>query len=219
MAKDYYRVLGIGREASGQEIKKAYRCLALRYHPDVNAGDPLAEEHFKELTEAYGVLIDPSKRQAYDRDRSRVFDRSRVYQDIFSHSEYQEVFNELPIKGEWLERLLNIGKIFAYEALIYGGRPRDVLRRGLVRIAVQGAGSMFHNVMDIREEIHVPPEIADKGGYITLEYRPGFQTKRIRVHIPRHLRSGTILRIKGMGRRNLKKNAGDLYLLVRIDSS
>jgi molecular chaperone DnaJ len=65
--RDYYQVLGISREASEEEVKRAYRQLARKYHPDVNAGDPkAAEERFKEISEAYEVLADPQKRQRYD---------------------------------------------------------------------------------------------------------------------------------------------------------
>ena len=65
--RDYYAVLGVRRDADETELKRAYRQLALRYHPDKNPGDPQAEERFKEISEAYAVLSDPEKRARYER--------------------------------------------------------------------------------------------------------------------------------------------------------
>ena len=65
--QDYYEVLGVSRDASDEDIKKAYRRLAMKYHPDRNNGDKAAEEKFKQVGEAYAVLSDPQKKAAYDR--------------------------------------------------------------------------------------------------------------------------------------------------------
>src|SRR5215510_9437416 len=65
--RDYYEVLGVARSASEEEVKRAYRKLAVKFHPDKNPDDPHAEEKFKEIGEAYDVLMDPDKRAAYDR--------------------------------------------------------------------------------------------------------------------------------------------------------
>src|SRR5882724_803845 len=65
--RDYYELLGVSRTASSQEIKKAFRTLAMKYHPDRNPGDPTVEEQFKEIHNAYSILSDKEKRAAYDR--------------------------------------------------------------------------------------------------------------------------------------------------------
>src|SRR5687767_15809540 len=80
MAKrDYYEVLGLSREATDDDIKKAYRKLAIKFHPDKNPGDKEAEERFKEVGEAYEALADPQKRAAYDQYGHAAFDRARGF--------------------------------------------------------------------------------------------------------------------------------------------
>ena len=95
--RDYYQVLGVGRNATAEEVKRAYRKLAVKFHPDKNPDDPHAEEKFKELGEAYDVLMDPEKRAAYDRfghaafasggagfGRGGFHDPFEIFREVFS---------------------------------------------------------------------------------------------------------------------------------------
>ena len=104
--KDYYELLEVERDASEEQIRKAYRKQALKYHPDHNPGDLKAEERFKEVAEAYGVLIDPAKRSEYDQwlktgAQERVsgqgfrYSQEEIFQDLFRDPRFSRVFQEL----------------------------------------------------------------------------------------------------------------------------
>lgn len=97
MAKrDYYEVLGVDKKASKEEIKKAYRRLAKKYHPDMNKDDPKkAEEKFKEISEAYGVLSDDTKRRQYDMFGHAGIDSRYTQEDIFRTINFEDIFGDL----------------------------------------------------------------------------------------------------------------------------
>src|SRR6516165_4383761 len=93
--RDYYEVLGVTRSASGEEVKRAYRKLAVKFHPDKNPDDPHAEERFKELGEAYDVLMDSDKRAAYDRFGHAAFAPGGVGFGRGSFHDPFEIFREV----------------------------------------------------------------------------------------------------------------------------
>lgn len=94
MAKDYYAILGVGKDADTDTIKKAYRKLALKYHPDKNPGDKQAEERFKEITEAYAVLSDADKRRQYDQFGESGFHQRFSQEDIYRNFDVGDMFRE-----------------------------------------------------------------------------------------------------------------------------
>lgn len=104
---DYYRTLGLTPSATPEEIRRAYRRLALEWHPDRNPGRRDAEERFKEISEAYAVLIDPAKRTQYDRLREGAggpapYRREELFRDLFANPDASSVFEELARELEQL---------------------------------------------------------------------------------------------------------------------
>ena len=92
--KDYYKILGIDKNASKSDIKKAYRKLALKYHPDKNKSEG-AEEKFKEISEAYAVLYDDEKRQMYDQYGHAGIDQQFSQEDIFRSADFSDIFRNM----------------------------------------------------------------------------------------------------------------------------
>lgn len=107
MGKDYYKVLGIGRGASEDAIKKAYRKQALRFHPDKNKS-PGAEDKFKEIAEAYDVLSDAKKKDIYD----RFGEEGRWRLPLASRMMLWSFCNSLDLSDEWVHRVMGQGLIF-----------------------------------------------------------------------------------------------------------
>jgi curved DNA-binding protein len=99
MAEDYYKTLGIEKTASADDIKKAYRKLALKYHPDRNPNNKESEEKFKRISEAYAVLSDADKRKQYDSFGSDQFSRQYTQEDIFKDFDFSEILRDLGFGG------------------------------------------------------------------------------------------------------------------------
>src|SRR5208283_4303051 len=107
MKKDYYEILGVPKTAVLADIKKAYRSMALKYHPDrvPEAEKKAAEEKFKEMSEAYGVLSDPQKKQTYDQFGHQGIDQNYTSEDIFRGADFSSVFGGEAGLGDILSRM------------------------------------------------------------------------------------------------------------------
>ena len=123
--RDYYRLLGVHLEATEDEIRRAYRRLALQWHPDRNPGSAEAEERFKEISEAYAVLIDRTKRVEYDRVRRGTgpgdfhVNREQVFRDLFTDPRASAIFEEL---ARELQRMgLRVDRQ-DFQTTLFGGR-------------------------------------------------------------------------------------------------
>jgi curved DNA-binding protein len=157
--KDYYQTIGVSRDAAPEEIKKAYRQLALKFHPDRNPGDRQAEERFKEISEAYGVLMDPEKRKQYDLFSRTPFEPGRrpdfsytqeeIFRDIFNNPMASDVFSEL---GREFSRMgFRFDQSF-FDHLFFGGR-------GFVFIVGGPGGFQVHSSGRPQDRARNPAEI------------------------------------------------------------
>jgi curved DNA-binding protein len=196
MAEDYYSVLGVERNDDATKIKKAYRKLAQKYHPDKNPDDKSAEEKFKKITEAYAVLSDTEKRQQYDQYGDSGFHQRYSQEDIF--------------------RNMNVGDIFGGFG---GGRGGEDIFSQLFG----GGGARTHRAptkgQDYSMQITIPFRLAIQGGERRIDYQHGSKVEQIKVRIPAGIEPGSKLRIAGKGGDNPAGGApGDLYLQIKIDS-
>ncbi len=160
--RDYYEILGVERDASPDAVKKAYRRLAVKYHPDKNPGDPEAEERFKEAAEAFSVLSDPEKRARYDRYGAAGLGRDAGFTGFDAAT-----FGDF---GDILGDLFGLGGIFGGGRRRSGPRPGDDLRYDL-EIDLEDA------VLGLETRIQVPRlERCETCGGSGAEGRSGIQT-------------------------------------------
>lgn len=185
--RNYYKILGVSESAAAEEIKKAYRQLALQFHPDRNPGDKESEERFKEISEAYGVLIDPEKRKRYDFALQTPFEAGRrsdfsytqeeIFRDIFNNPMSSEVFSEL---GREFSRMgLRFDERF-FDHLFFGGqgfffifgRPGGFQYRssGPMQDSSKNAAEIFSPLL---ENIIVPRGATVKGRVASWLFRKG----------------------------------------------
>jgi DnaJ-class molecular chaperone len=200
MAKDYYKTLGVSKNASEQEIKKAYRKLAKQYHPDANPDDPTAEARFKEVNEAYEVLNDAEKRAQYDRFGA----------DFHRYQQAEGAWGGTG-GGFYTNVDMNDSGFNDLFESIFGGFGRAGGRTATGRSGGSAAGGVRGR--DLEHEVTITLREAYEGAtrYITKGER------RIKVSIPAGADNGTRVRLTGEGEPGFGAAAGDLYLVIKVE--
>jgi curved DNA-binding protein len=200
MAKDYYGTLGVPRNASDAEIKKAYRKLAMQYHPDRNPGkEKWANEKFKEINEAYGALGDPKKRKQYDQFGT-VGEMGDIFGSPFTRTTFQEMMKDFGGAGLRFDFLDDIfgdflkgrGSSFSFRS--FGGRPgrmRFEARPGQ-EINLDEILGQARRPQNVRYELAISQGEALRGVTKTLKRRG----KRLEVKIPAGVRTGSVVRLR-----------------------
>ena len=208
MKKDYYEILGVSRTADAPAIKKAYRRLAKKYHPDSNEGNAYAAEKFKEVNEAYDVLGDEKKRKLYDRYGEAAFDETA---GGFKGTENKEYHFE---GGEDIEDILKnfFGGTGTFHRRASGGFRNGGFRETHFDRDFSEKGS------DIQSKIEVSFDDAAFGGKKRIQMQDAYgQVQSLEVNIPAGIPDGKIIRLKGKGMPGTGGGEpGDLLLKVTV---
>ncbi len=215
MAQDYYKTLGIDKTATASDIKKAYRKLALKYHPDKTKGDKALEDKFKTISEAYAVLSDPEKRKQYDTYGSADFQQRFSQEDIFRNFDLGDILKEFGFGG---------GGGFNRP----GGFSTS-FGQGDAKTSFSGMGGnpFFQNAgpragygrkapargKDLEYEIPLTLDELINGVDKTITISEHGQVKAIEVKIPKGLTQGKKIRLAGKGESGTNGGpAGNLYI-------
>jgi curved DNA-binding protein len=205
--KDYYKTLGVRRDATTGEIKKAYRRLARKYHPDVNPNNKSAEDQFKDLQEAYAVLSKPETRKKYD----------QLGADCQAGADFRPPSGQQDVRWEFSGG--DLGAAFGgsgdfsdfFHAIFGGSGPGK-------RTAGTPPGFSFRGA-DIEATIELGLEEAHSGVQPTLNLRRSNGLRNLKVNIAPGARDGSVLRLAGKGDVGIEGGPpGDLYLRIRIRS-
>jgi len=217
MAKDYYRILGIPTNASDGEIKKAYRKLAMQYHPDRNPGkEEWANEKFKGINEAYGVLGDPQKRKQYDQFGT-VGNIGDIFSSPFTTTTFQEMMKDFGGAGLRFDFLDDVfgdflkgrGSSFSFRS----GRP------GRVRFEARPGQEI--NLDEIFGQVRRPQEVHYELAISRGEASQGVKKilkrrgKRLEVKIPAGARTGNVVRLRN-ARKISDGSPGDILIKVIV---
>jgi len=217
MSEDYYKVLGVSRSASDDEIQKAYRGLARKHHPDLNPDDKQAKEKFQRIQTAYDVLSDSKKREMYDRYGSSFETMGAGgpgaggarYQytgdpEGFENFDFSEFFNDR-YEGD-----AGAGFADLFRQFTGGGRGAGPARGGRTSTAPRRGRDLAH-------EIVVPFSTAVQGGQAQVSVSRGGKSETITVKIPAGIEDGKRIRLRGQGEPAPKKGqAGDLIITVKV---
>ncbi len=200
--RDYYEILGVARTSTKDEISKAYKKLARKYHPDLNPNDKEAEEKFKEINEAHEVLKDEEKRKMYDQLGSN-WQHGQQFQQGQGGFDFSQFGN-----GQFSS---SSGDFSDFFEMFFGGNASSSSNAGFGAGPFGSFSNRPRRGRDIETELNITLEEAVNGG----EKQFSLNDKNIKVNIPKHVKNGGKLRLQGQGYRGHPgAPAGDLYITL-----